>query len=126
MVEVPVDTRVWLERLVPGAPVSLEARALSAQLPAETWTQHRVPGDSRGPEHANFAIRWVVASRDGPGGAAAVSVPGLGLGVQPCGAAPTDRGAGGHALPHQAAAGPGDAGRPGGRGLAAAALGDLR
>ena len=72
--EVPVDTRVWPERpptvtprtrvrLAPGAPPSLEARALAAQLPAEAWTRHRVPGDSRGPEHADFAIRRVVASR---------------------------------------------------------------
>ena len=53
-------TRVWL---APGAPASLEARALAAQLPAEAWTRHRVPGDSRGPEHADFAIQWVVASR---------------------------------------------------------------
>ena len=65
MVEVPVDTRVWLERLAPGASVSLEARALSAQLPAETWTQHRMPGESRGPEHADFAIRRAVASLPG-------------------------------------------------------------
>ena len=73
--EVPVDTRVWparpptvvprtRPRLVPGAPASLEARTLAAQLPAEAWTRRRVPGDSRGPEHADFAIRRVVASRD--------------------------------------------------------------
>ncbi len=74
MAEVPVDTRVWparpptvvprtRPRLAPGAPPSLEARALAAQLPADAWTRHRVPGDSRGPEHADFAIRRVVASR---------------------------------------------------------------
>jgi len=74
MAEVPVDTRVWPERpptvvprtrprLAPGTPASMEARALAAQLPADAWTRHRVPGDSRGPEHADFAIRRVVASR---------------------------------------------------------------
>ena len=42
-----------------GAPASLEA-----QLPADAWTRHRVPGDSRGPEYADFAIQRVVASRD--------------------------------------------------------------
>ncbi len=74
MAEVPVDTRVWPERpptivprtrvrLAPGAPPSIEARALAAQLPAEAWTRHRVPGDSRGPEQADFVIRRVVASR---------------------------------------------------------------
>ena len=73
--EVPVDTRVWPERpptvvprtrvrLAPGAPASLEARTLAAQLSAEAWTRRRVPGDSRGPEHADFAIQRVVASRD--------------------------------------------------------------
>ncbi|MYC62388.1 MAG: hypothetical protein F4X16_06075 [Caldilineaceae bacterium SB0661_bin_34] len=74
MAEVPVDTRVWPERpptvvprtrprWAPGAPPSLKVRALAAQLPADAWTRHRVPGDSRGPEYADFAIRWVVASR---------------------------------------------------------------
>ncbi len=69
MAEVPVDTRVWLERqptvvprtrlrLAPGAQPSIEA-----QLPADAWTRHRVPGDSRGPEQADFVIRRVVASR---------------------------------------------------------------
>ena len=44
-----------------------------------------------------------------------------------CGAAATLRGAGGgRGLPHQAATGPGDADRAGGRGLAAGALGGLR
>ena len=41
----------------------MEARALAEQLPAEAWTRRRVPGDSRGPEHADFAIQRVVASR---------------------------------------------------------------
>ena len=74
MAEVPVDTRVWPERpptvvprtrvrLAPGAPASMEARTLAEQLPAAAWTRRRVPGDSRGPEHADFAIRRVVASR---------------------------------------------------------------
>ena len=74
MAEVPVDTRVWPERpptvvprtrvrLAPGAPPSIEARDLAAQLPADAWTRHRVPGDSRGPEQADFAIQRVVASR---------------------------------------------------------------
>ena len=57
----------------------------------------------------------------GPGGPAAVSEPGVGLGVQPCGP-----GCRRTRLPQQAAAGPGHADRPGGGGLAAAALGDLR
>ena len=75
MAEVPVDTRIWPERpptvvphtrprLAPGAPASPEARVLAAQLPADAWTQHQVPGDSRGPEYTDFAIRRVVASRD--------------------------------------------------------------
>ena len=51
MAEVPVDTRLW------------PARALAAQLPAGAWARHRVPGNSRGPEHADFAIRRVVALR---------------------------------------------------------------
>ena len=74
MAEVPVDTRVWPERpptvvprtrvrLAPGAPAVLEARTLAEQLPAAAWTRRRVPGDSRGPEHADFAIQRVVASR---------------------------------------------------------------
>ena len=45
--------------------------------------------------------------RCGPGGPAAVPEPGLGFGRKPCGASPPHRGAGGHRLPHQAAAGPG-------------------
>ena len=72
--EVPVDTRLWptrpptvvphtWPRLVSGAPPSLKARVLAAQLPADARTRHRGPGISRGPEYANFAIRWVVASR---------------------------------------------------------------
>ncbi len=36
-----------------------------AHPPADAWTRHRVPGDSRGPEQADFAIRRVVASREG-------------------------------------------------------------
>ena len=80
MAEVPVDTWLWPERpptvmprtrarLVPRAPASLEARALAAQLPADAWTRHRVPGDSRSSEYADFARRRVVASRG--------SLPGL-------------------------------------------------
>ena len=72
--EVPVDTRLWparpptvmprtRPRLVPGAPASLEVRALAAQLSTDVWTRQRVPGDSRGPEYAHCAIRRVVASR---------------------------------------------------------------
>ena len=68
MAEVPADTRVWPERpptvvlrtrvrLVPGAPASLEARTLAEQLPSAAWTRRRVP------EHADFAIQRVVASR---------------------------------------------------------------
>ena len=41
-----------------------KARALAAQLSAEAWTRHRVPGNSRCLEHADFAIRRVVTSRD--------------------------------------------------------------
>ena len=74
MAEVPVDTRLWPERpptvmprtrprLVPRAPASLKARTLAEQLPAEAWTRRRVPGDSRGPEYADFALRRMVASR---------------------------------------------------------------
>lgn len=62
----------------------------------------------------------------GSGEPASPSVPGLGLAEQPCGTAKTDRGAGGHALPHQATTGPQDAGRAGGGGLAEGAFGDLR
>jgi SRSO17 transposase len=76
MAEVPVDTRLWPERpptvvprtrprLAPGAPAALEARTLAAQLPAEAWTRRRVREGSRGPEYADFAIRRVVASREG-------------------------------------------------------------
>ncbi len=76
MAEVPVDTRLWPERpptvtprtrprLAPGAPASLEARTLAAQLPAAAWRRRRVREGSRGPEDADFAIRRVVASRDG-------------------------------------------------------------
>ena len=46
-------------------PAALEARTLAAQLPAEAWTRRRVREGSRGPEYADFAIRRVVASRDG-------------------------------------------------------------
>ena len=74
--EAPVDTRVWPERpptvtprtrvrLAPGAPASLEARTLAAQLPADAWTRRRIQEGSRGPEHADFAIQRVVASRGG-------------------------------------------------------------
>ena len=91
MAEVPVDTRVWPARpptvvprtrvrLAPGAPASLEARARAAQLPADAWTRYRVPGDSRGPEQADFAVRRVVASRGSlPGpdsGSCCVASPG--------------------------------------------------
>ena len=76
MAEVPTDTRLWLERpptvvprtrprLAPGAPASLEARTIAAQLPADAWTRRRVQEDSRGPVHADFAIRRAVASRNG-------------------------------------------------------------
>ena len=41
----------------------MEARARAAQRPADAWTRHRVPGDSRGSAYADFAIRRVVASR---------------------------------------------------------------
>ena len=58
-------------------------------------------------------------------GTAPLPKPGLGLGCEPYGTA-ANRGADGHALPHQVATGPGDADRLGGRGLAAGALGDLR
>ncbi len=76
MAEVPVDTRLWPERpptvtprtrprLAPGAPASREARTLAAQLPAAAWRRRRVREGSRGPEYADFALRRVVASRDG-------------------------------------------------------------
>ena len=50
-------------RLAPGTLATLEARALAAQLPVDTWTRHRMPGCSRGPEYADFALQRVVDSR---------------------------------------------------------------
>jgi len=65
MAEVPVDTR---------------ARARAAQLPAEAWTRYRGPGDSRGPEQADFVIRRGGASRGSlpgpPSGSCCAAGPG--------------------------------------------------
>ncbi len=50
-------------RLVPGDPASLKARVLAAQLPADARTRHWGPETSRVPKYADFAIRWMAASR---------------------------------------------------------------
>ena len=57
----PARARGWR----PGPPASLEARTIAARLPAEAWIRQRVQEDSRGPVHADFAIRRAVASRGG-------------------------------------------------------------
>lgn len=40
----------------PGATASLKVRVLAGQWSEDVWTRHRVPGDSRGPEYADFAL----------------------------------------------------------------------
>ncbi len=48
-----------------GAPASLEARTIAAQLEATARTRRRVREGRRGPESADFALRRVVASCEG-------------------------------------------------------------
>ena len=53
--------------VVPHTPVRLvpeAASSLEAQLPAEAWTRRRIQEGSRGPVHADFVMRQVVASRN--------------------------------------------------------------
>ena len=82
--EVPVDTRVWLERpqtkvpewkgrgckpcrerLVAEAPAPKTVAEVGAQLPAEAWQRYTLHEGSKGPLVADVACVRVVAVRDG-------------------------------------------------------------
>lgn len=82
--EVPHDTRVWLERpvtavpawsgrgrkptraqLVEPAPAPQTVADVAAALPARAWSPRVIKEGSKGPIAADFALRRVVAVRDG-------------------------------------------------------------
>jgi SRSO17 transposase len=82
-VEVPKDTRVWLQtppvqppgpglmgrprlhpRVAPSAPRPVELQALAAQWPRAAWQRWTIKEGSRGPLEADFAFVRVTAVRD--------------------------------------------------------------
>lgn len=82
-VEMPVDTRIWLQtppvqppgpglmgrprlqpRVAPNAPRPLELHALAAQLPRSAWQRWTIKEGSRGPLEADFAFVRVTAVRN--------------------------------------------------------------
>ena len=83
--EVPHDTRVWQDQPTVGLPAPsatgrkpTKARAettpetvlaIATQLGPEQWTRHTIKEGSKGPLSADFAVRRVVAVRDGLPGA---------------------------------------------------------
>jgi len=83
LADVPVSTRVWLERpetrippskgkgrppsrarLAPGAPQPIRVDELAVQLPRRAWRKHRVKDGEKGPIQARFAFVRAVAVRD--------------------------------------------------------------
>lgn len=84
MMEVPIDTHVWMERpetcvprwsgrgrrpgkkrcLAPGAPASCRVDAVAGGLNAEKWKRHTIEEGCKGPVVSEFASVRVVASRD--------------------------------------------------------------